>query len=149
MILWIVQITLISMISIFLVHHLITFFKNTLTIPKIKDLVNAPIQRYEDMYEIIQSSKKEQINTDNVDEKPTYSLDNLLPNPTHDTKRDNIITDETMRTDDNTTSINRLNSVNTMKDELKIFLKKQMNASGVDTKNTSDFASTTNNFSFY
>ena len=52
---WIIQITIISIILIFLVHYLINFFKSTLTVPKIKDLVNAPIQKYEKMYNIIQT----------------------------------------------------------------------------------------------
>jgi len=47
---WIFQITFISIILIFLVHHLIDFFKDTLTIPKIKDLVNSPTKKYENMF---------------------------------------------------------------------------------------------------
>jgi len=47
---WIIQITLVSIILIFLVHHLIEFFKDTLTIPKIKDLVNSPTKKYENMF---------------------------------------------------------------------------------------------------
>jgi hypothetical protein len=42
---WIIQITVISIILIFLVHHLINFLKSTLTVPKIKDLVNSPTQK--------------------------------------------------------------------------------------------------------
>ena len=37
---WILQITIISIVLIFLVHYLFNFFKSTLTVPKIKDLVN-------------------------------------------------------------------------------------------------------------
>lgn len=133
MILWTVQMTLISIILIFLVHNLIVFFKNTLTIPKIKDLVNAPIQKYEHMYEIIHSSKKEQqMNIENVNGTPIYSLDNLLP-----------------KTDDIINTINTQNSTKSMKDELKSFLKKQMNSNVPDAKNSIDFTSTGNNFSFY
>ena len=53
MIFWTLQITIISIILIFLVHHLFMFFKSTLTIPKIKDFVNSPIQKYENIYNII------------------------------------------------------------------------------------------------
>jgi hypothetical protein len=52
---WIIQITLISVLIVFLVHHLIHFLKETLTIPKIKDLVNVPHERYKKMYETISS----------------------------------------------------------------------------------------------
>jgi len=50
---WIIQISIISIIFIFLVHHLIMFFKSTLTVPKIKDLVNSPNQKYQNIYDII------------------------------------------------------------------------------------------------
>ena len=44
---------LISFTLIFLIHHLYMFFINTLTIPKIKDLVNKPNEQYKDIYEIL------------------------------------------------------------------------------------------------
>ena len=50
---WIIQITIISIILIFLVHHLIHFFKTMLTVPKIKDLVNTPNEKYKNIYETI------------------------------------------------------------------------------------------------
>jgi hypothetical protein len=55
MLFWTLQITIISIILIFLVHNLIIFFKSTLTVPKIKDLVNAPAQKYEHMYNTMSS----------------------------------------------------------------------------------------------
>ena len=73
---WIIQITIISIILIFLVHHLINFFKSTLTVPKIKDLVNTPNKKYENMYGIIHNTNNS--NTSNVitDE---YNLVDLIP----------------------------------------------------------------------
>jgi hypothetical protein len=50
---WVIQITFISIILIFLVHHLINFFKSTLTVPKIKDLVNSPNQKYQNIYDTL------------------------------------------------------------------------------------------------
>ena len=50
---WIIKISLISIIFIFLIHHLLLFFKSTLTVPKIKDLVNSPTQKYKNIYETI------------------------------------------------------------------------------------------------
>jgi hypothetical protein len=46
---WTIQITIISLIFIILLHHLFQFFKNTLTVPKIKDLVNAPNKKYQNI----------------------------------------------------------------------------------------------------
>jgi hypothetical protein len=56
MLFWTLQISVISIILIFLVHHLFLFFKSTLTVPKIKDLVNAPAQKYEQIYNTMASS---------------------------------------------------------------------------------------------
>ena len=71
---WIVQITIISIVLIFRVHHLINFFKSTLTVPKIKDLVNTPTQKYENMYNIINQNK-----SNNLDLNKEYTLIDLLP----------------------------------------------------------------------
>lgn len=95
MLYWVIQITIISFVLIFLVHHLINFFKSTLTVPKIKDLVNAPTQKYENMYNII-NNKSSYMNSNLENE---YSLIDLLPKK-----------EET-----------------NMKDELKFFLKSQLN----------------------
>jgi hypothetical protein len=73
---WIIQITIISIVLIFLVHHLINFFKSTLTVPKIKDLVNTPTQKYENMYNIINQHKSVNNNSEVNNE---YTLIDLLP----------------------------------------------------------------------
>jgi hypothetical protein len=103
---WIIQITIISFVLIFLVHHLINFFKTTLTVPKIKDLVNSPTQKYENMYSIINNidnnSKYNVTNTNSSDNE--YTLIDLLP------KKDE----------------------NNMKSELKNFLKTQLNSSNTN-----------------
>jgi hypothetical protein len=94
---WIIQITVISIILVFLVHHLINFFKATLTVPKIKDLVNAPTQKYENMLNIIKNNSNDSFNE--------YKIIDLLPK-----------SDEP-----------------SMKNELKSFLKKQLNAPSLGT----------------
>jgi len=102
MLYWTIQITLISIILIFLIHHLIHFFKSTLTVPKIKDLVNSPTQKYENMYNIIKHSQTNDNNNNNLSiNNEEYTIMDLLPKP-----------DE-----------------KTMKSELKNFLKKQLNPS--------------------
>ena len=75
---WIIQITIISFILIFLMHHLINFFKSVLTVPKIKDLVNNPKQKYNDIYDII--SSKQMVNNVN------YNLEDILPNNNNNEK---------------------------------------------------------------
>jgi len=73
MLTWTIQITVISIILIFLVHHLINFFKSTLTVPKIKDLVNTPTQKYENIYNIINPQKK------TINEDKEYDLIETAP----------------------------------------------------------------------
>lgn len=118
---WILQITIISIVLIFLVHYLINFFKSTLTIPKIKDLVNSPTQKYENMFNIISKNNfkmnnNENMNNQNVNNQNAnkmeieYTLTDLLPKPDTD-----------------------------MKNELKKFLKKQMNPTD-DTSNTTSIS---------
>jgi hypothetical protein len=53
---WTIQISIISIIFIFLVHHLISFFKSTLTVPKIRDLVNSPNKKYQIIFDTISNS---------------------------------------------------------------------------------------------
>jgi hypothetical protein len=118
---WILQITIISIVLIFLVHYLINFFKSTLTIPKIKDLVNSPTQKYENMFNIISKNNFKMNNNENANNENRnnengnkmeieYTLTDLLPKPDTD-----------------------------MKNELKKFLKKQMNPTD-DISNTTSIS---------
>jgi hypothetical protein len=109
---WIIQITIISIILIFLVHHLIHFFKTVLTVPKIKDLVNSPNEKYKNIYETISHNHLSYYEND-IDKslgssKINYTLEDILP---PNTNTSNII--------------NTVNSSN-MKNELKNFIKKQL-----------------------
>ena len=96
---WIIQITIISIILIFLVHYLFNFFKETLTVPKIKDLVNVPNKKYENMYNIISKNNESNVshNYTDIDLLPKFD-DEMVPKPDADS----------------------------MKNELKNFLKKQL-----------------------
>jgi hypothetical protein len=124
MLLWSLQITILSIILIFLVHHLILFFKSTLTVPKIKDLVNAPAQKYENIYNILRKGQ------DGIGEK---NINDYIPK--------NIKNEVD-------TEINSIKD--SMKDELKMFLKKQLNNSSNSTTNIDTLDSyTKNNFSNY
>ena len=110
---WIIQITIISIILIFLIHHLITFFKSVLTVPKIKDLVNTPNHKYKNIYDII-SNNASNTNitnkTNNIDNGViTYNLEDIIPNSK------------------NSINNNNNNTETNMKLELKNFIKKQLN----------------------
>jgi hypothetical protein len=89
------------------VHHLLYFFKTTLTVPKIKDLVNSPTTKYQHIFDTISHT-----NTDlDKETEAEYSVIDLLPSDT--------------------------NNDNSMKDELKIFLKKQLNNDDLSFTNNS------------
>ena len=91
---WILQISIISFLFIFLVHHLITFLKSTLTIPKIKDLVDSPSQKYKNIYAQL-SKGTNKFRDENVEEQ---------------------------------VNVNVKVADSSMKQDLKSFLKKQLNS---------------------
>ena len=76
MLFWTIQVTIISIILIFLVHHLLVFFKTNLTTPKVKDLVNAPTQKYETIFNAMNTSSNTSANSVNIN---NISLEELLP----------------------------------------------------------------------
>lgn len=65
MYLLIIQWSVISLILIVLIHYLYSFFQTTLTIPKIKDLVNRPACAYKEIYETI-NNEHHNTNTNNI-----------------------------------------------------------------------------------
>lgn len=67
MLLWSIQLIIIYLLLIILVHYLYSFFKNTLTIPKIKDLVNKPSERYNEIYKTINERKNSSENSNYED----------------------------------------------------------------------------------
>jgi len=54
----IIQWVIISTILILLIHHLFFFLKNTLTVPKVKDLVHKPSHLYKEIEETLVASNE-------------------------------------------------------------------------------------------
>jgi hypothetical protein len=107
---WIIQITIISIILIFLVHHLINFFKGVLTVPKIKDLVNTQNEKYKNIYDTISNKNNyNDLRTDNESNisKINYTLEDILPPNVN-------------------TSVISNSKNNNMKNELRNFIKTQL-----------------------
>jgi len=128
----IIQTSIISIIFIFLVHHLLYFFKTTLTVPKFKDLVDSPSKKYQDIFDIISNDANTNL-AQNTDSSEGYTELDLLPSVT-----------------EMNTSINA-NTQSSMKDELKHFLKKQLSGSGSNSNTSTelDTVSSSNYASFY
>ena len=95
------KITIVSIILIFLVHHLFVFFKTNLTTPKLKDLVHAPSQKYDAIFNSIQKSSS----------AASSSLISSLEN----TLKESVENESPNKVD--------------MKNELKQFMKKQFKES--------------------
>lgn len=74
MLLWSIQIILISTLIIFLIHQIFEFLKSTLTVPKIKDLVDSPSQKYEQMIQNM-SEQPSEIKRDNEKENNPQDRD--------------------------------------------------------------------------
>jgi len=124
---WIFQVTVISLCFIAVIHYLYIFFKTTLTVPKVKDLVNRPQQQYEELFKGITNTNLVQ---QNVGLLPTNNNTN---NTTNISALPSLIdSNSTYALNYNTTFNNGSNNNNNnnpqpqsaMKDELKQFLKK-------------------------
>jgi len=71
MVLWIIKHAIFSIVIITLMHYLYIFFKNNLTVPKIKDLVNRPEQKYREIYKSLEKkpAQKKSVEKTNIDMK--------------------------------------------------------------------------------
>lgn len=129
---------IISFLFIFLIHHLLTFFKNTLTTPKIKDLVNIHTEKYDAIYNVIHDANRNmdlrQEEKKNIED--VIDIRSLLPSSSSGSQP----------------PLSQDTSMN-MKDELKSFLKKQMHSTqpNIDAVNSStsiDLLDSKNQFSY-
>ena len=145
MLTWIIQISLISIIFIFLVHHLLMFFKKMLTVPKIKDLVNSPNQKFQNIYDTI-SHKSSNDYKANDYKANDYKGNDYKANDYkgNDYKANDYSEIELLPNDNFVSSIDSLTNKesNSMKNELKSFLKKQLNEhsdnlTGIDSSSLS------------
>jgi len=125
MLFWTLQTTVISIILIFLVHNLFSFFKSTLTVPKIKDLVNSPAQKYENMFNVLSNTS--------AHNQEDYITKNEYDEYDKDENNEQIAS-----------SINLQNykpNINSMKNELKSFLKTKLNNKTEESIGVTDISS--------
>ncbi len=73
MFLWTLQVVFISFVTIWVCHMIFIFFIDNLTTPKVRDLVDLPVQKYDDIFRQI---------SNNVAKTSTYIDD--LPMPVYD-----------------------------------------------------------------
>jgi hypothetical protein len=58
MIFWVLQRIIISIVLILCVHYIFIFLKTNLTVPKTRDLVNQPREKYKEIYEKINGNNR-------------------------------------------------------------------------------------------
>jgi len=143
MLFFIIQIILLSLIFIFLIHHIINFLKNTLTVTKIKDIVNLQNEKYDNILSILSNSNstlnKEYnnfipLNNNNINNStPISSLDNINYNIGNNTENNSV----------NNSGNNSGN--NKMKNELKNFIKSQFKVNNINSYNINNTNNTNNN----
>ena len=75
-----IQQLLLSLILIAIVHYIYEFFKNNLTEPKIKDLVNKPKVKYEQIYKNVSSD---------IQSEPSSNMKEELQNYLQELSKDN------------------------------------------------------------
>lgn len=90
--LWFIQVSVVSLLIIFVMHNLYSFFKDTLTVPKIKDMVKRPQQRYDTLFRELRNQVADQPNANNAtanddmkNELKRYLMD-LNSSPTQQTQ---------------------------------------------------------------
>ena len=132
MLYWVIQITVVSIIFILVVHNIFHFLKNTLTVPKAKDLVDVHMEKYKHIYATL-----------NNNEPILNYSGSLTPENTRGTTN---IDDIPMMSNDlnKQAKINPLlnqSENNNMKNELKNFMKKQLSSSQSEStgKNNIEF----------
>jgi len=79
--LWFIQVSVASLIIIYVMHNLYSFFKDTLTVPKIKDMVKRPQQRYDALFRElrnqVQASNANEANEANEANANANEADNM------------------------------------------------------------------------
>ena len=57
MLYWVIKTIALSLLIIFLSHHIYLYFKDILTKPKVKDYIYAPKQQYNEIFSILEQKK--------------------------------------------------------------------------------------------
>ena len=111
---WTIKASIISVVFIFLIHNIYGFFKNTLTVPKTKDLVNSPTKQYVHIFQTLNRNASLPASSSSSD---AYSM---LPS-------DIDIQSATVNPYTTPSEPKPTSSGASMKNELKKYLKKQLN----------------------
>ena len=109
--LWFIQVSVVSLIIIFVIHNLYSFFKETLTVPKIKDMVKRPQQRYDTLFRELRNqvaNTNTNANNNANNSNNTNNINNINNNSNNNANTDSIA--------------NSNSNADDMKNELKRYL---------------------------
>jgi hypothetical protein len=79
---WILQITALSLCLIAVMHYLYVFFKTTLTVPKVKDLVNRPQKQYDALFKGVTLMSQNRVDSNSSGETTSISMLPPMQSPT-------------------------------------------------------------------
>ena len=118
----IIKWSLISLLLIILIHYLFIFFKDNLTIPKTKDLVTKPLEKYKTMEKIIDNKftkiKSNKLDSNNINKIDGTTMLNKLDEISN---TNNLLPSQNIYNINGATKLENLNNEDNMKDELKCF----------------------------
>ena len=97
MITWAIQQIILSLLIIVLAHYIYSFFKDNLTTPKIRDMVNTPIRQYNNIY----TNDNKTAAPPNKTNEDTKNMKNELQNYLNELKNKNNIVPESEITNNN------------------------------------------------
>jgi|SaaInl5LU_22_DNA_1037371.scaffolds.fasta_scaffold01374_8 hypothetical protein len=122
MLYWIIQTAAVSIVFILVVHNIFHFLKDTLTVPKAKDLVDVHMEKYKHIYATL--------NADDLSEYPPETTVYETKNTVEGTTRiDDIpVMSQEAPHRPSHDQIAPINKTSDMKNELKNFMKKQLSA---------------------
>jgi hypothetical protein len=114
MLFWIIKIIIFSIIFIFLIHNVINFLLETLTISKTKDMIQITNNNYKNIYEVLSREYKENLSQKNLSNE-NLSNENL--------------SNENITMIDSLPNTILFNENDDMKNELTNYLREQLNNS--------------------
>ena len=119
MLFWIIKIIIFSIIFIFLIHNVINFLSETLTISKTKDMIQITNDNYKNIYEVLSRESKENVSQTKLYQEKLYQENISEEN----------ISQENITMIDSLPNVISFNEQDDMKNQLSNYLREQLNNS--------------------
>ena len=119
MLFWIIKIIIFTIIFIFLIHNVINFLLETLTISKTKDMIQITNNNYKNIYEVLSRQCQENISKENTSKENTSKENKFQEN----------VSQENITLIDSLPNSISFNECDDMKNELTNYLREQLNNS--------------------